>query len=106
MGSMIPVPFILWLFFVPFNPDSSLDFTFAVLGSVGFISCLLTFIKLGSITKVLLEIIAFLLLLSPLVYKLDAYPEIMGHYFFVIPTLSFITFYLLHFISLRIKKYQ
>jgi hypothetical protein len=95
VGQLIGLPFFYWLLYTMFdfgNPDQ----LFAFLGVVGLT---ISFIKLNSTRTfkvLLLDIICFILLASPLVRRMTAVPiELFNYLAFIIPTTIFSLFYII-----------
>lgn len=101
-GSMIGLPFVLWLVFTMFN-FGNIDQIFAILGVIG---VGLHFTKWKN--NILITIVSFFLMLSPLISRLlQVEIEKFNYLAFKIPLAIFIITYLL-FIILNIveeKKY-
>ena|SRR6185312_6237438 len=94
-GQLIGLPFFFWLLYTMLdfgNPDQ----LFAFLGVVGLT---ISFIKLNSTRTfkvLLLDIICFILLASPLVRRMTAVPiELFNYLAFIIPTTIFSLFYII-----------
>jgi len=95
VGQLIGLPFFFWLLYTMLdfgNPDQ----LFAFLGVVGLT---ISFIKLNSTRTfkvLLLDIICFILLASPLVRRMTAVPiELFNYLAFIIPTTIFSLFYII-----------
>src|SRR4051812_42066079 len=95
MGEMIGLPFFLWLLFTLFDFGNA-DQLFAFLAVIGLI---IIFIKRNStrtVRAVLLDIVCFVLLASPIVRRLTDVPiEKFDYLAFIIPTIIFVLFYFL-----------
>lgn len=95
-GMIIPIPFIFvlfsWLFeFRSFYP------VFAISG-IGGISLLLFFRNKTKSKRVLVNTISFGLLIAPLSWRLSLVPlQMFNNWQFIVPTVGFFLFYLLHF---------
>ncbi|MFM7896578.1 MAG: hypothetical protein ACKO8L_11770 [Flavobacterium sp.] len=97
-GEMIGIPFILWLVFTIFD-FGNIDQIFAILGIIGVI---LNFSKWKN--KILITIVSFILMLSPLLSRLlQVGIEKFDYLAFQIPLTIFIISYLL-FIIINIKE--
>lgn len=97
-GEMIGIPFILWLVFTIFD-FGNIDQIFAILGIIGVI---LNFSKWKN--KILITIVSFILMLSPLLSRLlQIGIEKFDYLAFQIPLTIFIISYLL-FIIINIKE--
>ena len=94
MGQMIGLPFFVWLLFTLIyfgNPDQ----IFAFLGILGLTICFITFTSARTLKILLLDIICFMLLASPIVRRLTAVPvELFNYLSFIIPTIIFGLFYI------------
>jgi hypothetical protein len=105
MGDMIGLPVFLWLLFTLFDFGNT-DQLFAFLAVMG---VAIIFIKLSSaqtIRTVLLDVLCFILMASPVVRRLMEVPiEKFMYLAFIIPAIIFV---LLYFISicLSIRHYQ
>lgn len=98
VGEMIGIPFILWLIFTIFD-FGNIDQIFAILGIIGIV---LNFSKWKN--KILITIISFILMLSPLLSRLlQVGIEKFDYLAFQIPLTIFIISYLL-FIIVNIKE--
>jgi len=94
MGSMIGIPFFLWLLFTLFD-FGNIDQLFAFLGVIGLTICFTTFNSTRTLKVLLLDIICFMLLASPLIRRLTAIPiEKFNYLAFIIPTTIFVLFYI------------
>ena len=97
-GEMIGIPFILWLVFTIFDFEN-IDQIFAILGIIGVV---LNFSKWKN--KILITIVSFILMLSPLLSRLlQVGIDKFDYLAFQIPLTIFIVTYLL-FIILNIKE--
>lgn len=111
MGSIVGVPFFMWLIFTMFD-FGNIDQFFAFLGVIGLIVNLVTFNSKRTLKILLLNIISFMLLASPLIKRLTSMPiENFNYLALIIPTIIFNLFYIFYFtfrldIILRIKKHQ
>ena len=95
MGSMIGLPFFLWLLFALFD-FGNIDQLFAFLGVIGLTISFATFNSKRTLKILLLDIICFMLLASPIVRRLTAIPiEKFNYLAFIIPTTIFTLFYIL-----------
>ena len=94
MGSMVGVPFFMWLIFTMFD-FGNIDQLFAFLGVIGLIVNFATFNSQRTLKILLLDIISFMLLASPLIRRLTAIPiENFNYLTFIIPTIIFGLFYI------------
>jgi hypothetical protein len=97
-GQMIGLPFILWLIFTVFN-FGNIDQVFAIFGFIG-ITLNLTKWK----TNIIVNILSFLLMLSPIISRLVQVPiEMFNYLAFQIPLSIFIISYLTYII-LNVKE--
>ena len=97
-GEMIGIPFVLWLVFTIFD-FGNIDQIFAILGIIGVV---LNFSKWKN--KILITIVSFILMLSPLLSRLlQVGIEKFDYLAFQIPLTFFIVSYLL-FIIINIKE--
>lgn len=88
-GQMIGMPFVYWLIFTAFD-FGNIDQLFAIFGIVGIILNITKFRN-----KILITIISFLLMLSPIVSRLIQVPlEKFNYLAFQIPLAIFIITYL------------
>jgi hypothetical protein len=95
MGSMIGVPFFLWLLLTAFD-FGNIDQLFAFFGIIGLAVCIATFNSPRKIKVFVLDTICFILLASPIVRRLTAIPiENFNYLTFIIPTSIFVLFYIL-----------
>lgn len=95
MGSMIGLPFFLWLLFTLFD-FGNIDQLFAFLGVIGLTICFTTLNSTRTLKILLIDTICFMLLASPIVRRLTAIPiEKFNYLAFIIPTTIFIFFYIL-----------
>ncbi len=95
---MIGIPFILWLFFTIFD-FGNIDQIFAIFGVLG---VGLNFLKWKN--KILITIISFILMLSPIIARMSQVEiEKFDYLAFQIPLTFFIVSYLL-FIIINIKE--
>jgi hypothetical protein len=97
-GEMIGLPFILWLVFTIFD-FGNIDQIFAIFGIIGIV---LNLSKWKN--KILVTILSFILMLSPLISRLlQVEMEKFGYLAFQIPLTIFIVTYLI-FIIINIKE--
>lgn len=97
MGSMIGLPFFFWLLFTLFD-FGNIDQLFAFLAIIGLTITFINRNKNRTLTVLLLDIICFLLLASPLVIRMTAIPiENFNYLAFIIPTTIFVLFYIFSF---------
>jgi len=94
VGQLIGLPFFYWLLYTLFD-FGNIDQLFAFLGVVGLT---ISFIKLNSTRTfkvLLLDIICFMLLASPIIRRMTAAPiELFNYLAFIIPTTIFSLFYI------------
>lgn len=84
----------MWLIFTMFN-FGKIDQFFAFLGVIGLIVNFVTFNSQRTLKILLLDIISFMLLASPLIRRLTAIPiENFNYLAFIIPTIIFGLFYI------------
>jgi len=104
MGSMIGVPFLFWILFTVFdfgNPDQF----FALLAIIGLLLNFSTRNKQKTIKILSLDILSFLLLISPIIRRMTAIPiEKFNYLLFIIPTIIFVVFYLIS-MFFSVKEY-
>ena len=94
MGSIIELPFFVWLLFTLFDFGNQ-DQLFALLGVSGLIINLIILNKTRTFKLLMLDIICFLLLASPILRRLTAIPiEKFNYLTFIIPTTIFSLFYI------------
>ena len=94
MGSIIELPFFVWLLFTLFDFGNQ-DQLFALLGVSGLITNLIILNKTRTFKLLMLDIICFLLLASPIIRRLTAIPiEKFNYLTFLIPTTIFSLFYI------------
>ena len=94
MGQMIGLPFFIWLLFTLFD-FGNIDQLFAFFGVIGLTICFVTFNSTRTLKVLLLDIISFMLLASPLIRRLTAIPIDKFNYLaFIIPTTIFGLFYI------------
>jgi hypothetical protein len=97
-GQMIALPFILWLMFTTFD-FGNIDQLFAIFGLVGII---LNLTKWR--TNIIVTILSFTLMLSPIISRLVQVPiEMFNYLAFQIPLTTFIITYLTYII-INIKE--
>ena len=95
MGSMIGLPFFMWLIFTLFD-FGNVDQLFAFLGVVGLTISFVIFNSTRTYKVLLLDIISFMLLAIPLIRRLTAIPiEKFNYLAFIIPTTIFLLFYII-----------
>ena len=100
-GQMIGLPFILWLIFTTFD-FGNIDQLFAIFGLVGII---LNLTKWK--TNIIVTIISFILMLSPIISRLVQVPiEMFNYLAFQIPLAIFILTYLTYIIINAKEKLQ
>ena len=94
MGSMIGLPFFMWLIFTMFD-FGNIDQLYAFLGVMGLIISFVTFNSTRTFKTLFLDIISFMLLASPLIRRLTTIPiEKFNYLAFIIPTTIFGLFYI------------
>ena len=94
MGSMIGLPFFFWLLFTLFD-FGNIDQLFAFLAVIGLTLTFINRNKNRTLTILLIDIICFLLLASPLVRRMTAISiEKFNYLAFIIPTTIFGLFYI------------
>lgn len=99
MGQIIALPFFFWLAFALFD-FGNIEQLFAVFAAVGLITTFITINKIRTVKLLLLDILCFLLLASPLVWRMTAVPiELFNYWCFIIPTIIFALFYAASMIS-------
>ena len=102
MGSIIGLPFFLWLLFTLLD-FGSIDQLFAFFGVIGLTISFATFNSTRTLKMLLLDIICFMLLASPIIRRLTAIPIGKFNYLaFIIPTTIFGLFYIISlYLSVR-----
>jgi hypothetical protein len=94
MGQMIGLPFIFWLAFTLFD-FGNIDQLFSLLAIIGLIISLMTFNWIRTYKIMLLDIVCFLLLVSPLVQRVMVVRVGFFNYLaFIIPTAIFCLCYI------------
>lgn len=94
MGSMIGLPFFLWLLFTVVD-FGNIDQLFAFFGVIGLTITFINLNKNRTWKIILIDITCFLLLASPLVRRMTAIPIGKFNYLaFIIPTTIFCLFYI------------
>ena len=89
MGSMIGLPFLIWLLFTLFDFGNTDQF-FAFLGIIGLTISVITFKSIRTLKILLLDIVCFMLLAAPLIRRMTAIPiEKFNYLAFIIPTILF-----------------
>lgn len=92
-GSMICLPFFIWIFSAAFF-FGSLSQLFAIAAILGLVISHKTWKKPKSISKTLLNLLTFILLLSPVLYRMIAVPIEMFNYLgFIVPFSAFVILY-------------
>jgi hypothetical protein len=105
MGDMIGLPFFVWLLFTLFDFGNS-DQLFAVLAVIGLITIFTTMNSARTLKILLLDILCFVLLASPLVRRMAVVPlEKFNYLAFIIPTTIFVLLYFLS-ICFSARQYQ
>ena len=94
MGGMIGLPFFLWLLFTLVD-FGNIDQVFAFFGVLGLTISFMTFNSTRTLKILLLDIISFLLLATPIIRRMTAVPiELFNYLAFIIPTTLFGLFYI------------
>jgi hypothetical protein len=94
MGEMIGLPFFVWLLFTLFD-FGNVDQIFALFGVIGLTICFATFNSVRTLKVLVLDVICFMLLASPLIRRMTAIPiEKFNYLAFIIPTTIFGLFYI------------
>ncbi len=106
MGSMIGMPLFLWLLFTSFDFGNS-DQIFAIAAVLGLILSVFTILNSVQNLKILLlDILCFLLLASPIIRRMTEVPLKQFNYWaFILPTTLFVSMYLL-LIGISIWKFK
>lgn len=105
MGDMIALPFFIWLLFVSFD-FGNLDQIFAVLAVVGLVISIVTRNSSRTLKILLLDVLCFVLLVSPLVRRMAVVPlEKFNYLAFTIPLTIFVLLYLVS-IFFSVRQYQ
>jgi hypothetical protein len=90
MGDMIGLPFFLWLLFTLFD-FGNIDQLFAFLASTGLVINFITLNSARTLKTLLLDILCFGLLFSPILKRLTSVPiEKFNYLDFTIPTTIFV----------------
>jgi hypothetical protein len=98
-GQMIGLPFFLWLILTTFD-FGNIDQLFAIFGLLGII---LNLTKWR--TNIIVTILSFILMLSPIISRLVQVPiEMFDYLAFQIPLIIFIVTYLTYIINNAIEK--
>ena len=104
-GQIIGLPFFFWLLFTFFD-FGNVDQVFALFALWGFIINYLNRNSSKTLKVVLLEVLSFFLLSSPIIRRMFAVPiEKFNYLAFIVPTVVFIIFYLMS-ICLSFRMYQ
>lgn len=104
MGQMIGIPFFFWILFKLLE-FWSIDQLFAFFAVIGLIISFPTMNSLRTKKILLLDILSFMLLASPIIWRLTAVPiELFNYLAFIIPTVIFAVFYLVS-IYFSIRQY-
>ena len=94
MGQMIGLPFFIWLLFTLFD-FGNIDQFFAFLSVVGLTISFITINSTRTLKILLLDIICFMLLVSPIIRRVTAVPiELFNYLAFIIPSTIFGLFYI------------
>ncbi len=105
MGDMIGLPFFFWLLFTLFD-FGNIDQFFALFGVIGLFINFTIWNNAKTLNTLLLDILSFILLLSPIIRRISVVPiEKFNYLLFIIPTTVFILFYFISF-YLLLKQYQ
>jgi len=101
---MIGLPFFFWLMFTLFD-FGNIDQLFAFLAVVGLTISFMNRNKKRTLNIVLLDVVCFLLLASPIVRRMTAVPiNLFNYWAFIIPTIIFALFYLIS-IGYSVRQY-
>ena len=101
---MIGIPFFFWILFKLLE-FWSIDQLFAFFAVIGLIISFPTMNSLRTKKILLLDILSFMLLASPIIWRLTAVPiELFNYLAFIIPTVIFAVFYLVS-IYFSIRQY-
>jgi hypothetical protein len=104
MGDMIGLPFFVWLFLTLFS-FGDLDQLFAFLAVIGLTIIFITFNSTRTFKILLLDIICFILLASPIVRRMSVVPiELFNYWAFIIPATIFWIFYIVS-LSYSVRQY-
>lgn len=104
MGQIIGLPFFFWLLLTLFD-FGNIDQLFAVLAVIVLTITFINRNKSRTLKIILIEIICFLLLASPLVRRMTAIPlEKFNYLAFIIPTILFVLFYIV-LIYFSVRQY-
>lgn len=92
---MIGLPFFVWLFFSLFT-FGDLEQLFAFLAVIGLTISFITLNSARTLKVFLLDIICFMLLVTPIIRRMTAVPiELFNYLAFIIPTTGFGLFYII-----------
>jgi hypothetical protein len=92
-GQMIGLPFFLWLLFTLFD-FGNIDQLFAFLAIAGLTIICINQNKMRTSKVLMVDILCFFLLASPIVRRMMAVPiELFNYLAFIIPTILFALFY-------------
>ena len=92
---MIGIPFFIWLLYTLFDFTNSDQF-FAFLGVIGLTISFITFRSERTIKMLISDILCLILLAAPIIRRMTAIPiEKFNYMAFIIPTTTFILFYIL-----------
>lgn len=94
MGSMIGLPLCLWMVFSLLYPGD-LEFYLALSSLIGLILNLVIMSKAKFSEMRSLDVLAFIFLLCPIIYKIIKFPIVLSQYYFLIPFFLFIVSYVL-----------
>ena len=104
MGQIIGLPFFFWLITTLFD-FGNIDQLFAFLAAIGLAITFINRNKTRTLKILLMDIISFLLLASPLVRRMTAIPiEKFNYLAFIIPIILFVLFYIVS-IYFSIRQY-
>jgi hypothetical protein len=104
MGDMIGLPFFFWLLFTLVDFGNA-DQLFALLAVIGLTLCFIKLNATRTLKIILLDILCFVLLASPVARRLTAIPiEKFNYLTFIIPTTFFVLFYFVS-IYFSVKQY-
>jgi uncharacterized membrane protein len=103
-GQIIGLPFFSWLLFTLFD-FGNIDQLFAFLAVIGLTIIFINRNKTRTLTILLLDLICFILLASPLARRMTAIQiEKFNYFAFIIPTIIFVLFYFVS-IYFSIRQY-
>lgn len=95
MGDMIGLPFFFWLLFTLLD-FGNIDQLFAFFGVIGLVISVITFKSTRTLKVLLIDIICFVLLASPLIRRMSVVPlEKFNYLAFILPTAIFGLFFMI-----------